>query len=130
MPKGKNQKLKHYYISRITLEKTDDNHALSMSQIRKEIGRNDVTTDRKSFYDDLKALKIRGLDIIGEKHSPGYTYHVGKKNSDFDELKLLFATIRLSKLFTEKKSHELIKRITGLCCFWKDILVSDTKALV
>ena len=63
MPKGKNQKLKLYYLSRIMLEKTDDNHALTMPQIQKELGRYDVTADRKSLYDDLEALKVLGLDI-------------------------------------------------------------------
>ncbi len=115
MPKGKNQKLKLYYLSRIMLEKTDDDHALSMPQIQRELARYDVTADRKSLYDDLEALKVLGLDIIGEKQGLGYTYHVGKKNFDLAELKLLVDAIQSSKFITEKKSNDLIKKITGLC---------------
>lgn len=119
MPKGKNQKLKLYYLSRIMLEKTDDDHALTMPQIQKELGRYDVTADRKSLYDDLEALKVLGLDIIGEKSSLGYTYHVGKKNFDLAELKLLVDAIQSSKFITEKKSNDLIKKITGLCSYYE-----------
>ena len=114
MPKGKNQKLKLYYLSRIMLEKTDDDHALTMPQIQKELGRYDVTADRKSLYDDLEALKVLGLDIIGEKNGLGYTYHVGKKNFDLAELKLLVDAIQSSKFITEKKSNDLIKKIAAL----------------
>ena len=34
MPKGKNQKLKLYYLSRIFVEKTDENHVLNMAEIK------------------------------------------------------------------------------------------------
>ncbi len=97
------------------LEKTDDNHVLSMPQIQKELARYDITADRKSLYDDLEALKVLGLDIIGEKQGLGYTYHVGKKTFDLAELKLLVDAIQSSKFITEKKSNDLIKKITGLC---------------
>ena len=108
-------KLKLYYLSRIMLEKTDDDHALSMPQIQKELSRYGVTADRKSLYDDMEALKVLGIDVIGEKHGLNYTYHVGKKNFDLAELKLLVDAIQSSKFITEKKSNELIKKITGLC---------------
>jgi predicted DNA-binding transcriptional regulator YafY len=115
MPKGKMSKLKLYYLSRIMLEKTDDDHALSMPQIQKELSRYGVTADRKSLYDDMEALKVLGIDVIGEKHGLNYTYHVGKKNFDLAELKLLVDAIQSSKFITEKKSNDLIKKITSLC---------------
>jgi hypothetical protein len=34
MPKGTNQKLKLYYLSRIMTEKTDDEHVLTMPEIQ------------------------------------------------------------------------------------------------
>lgn len=113
MPKGKNQKLKLYYLSKVMLEKTDDNHALSMPQIQKELLAYDITADRKSLYDDFEALKVLGLDIIGVKHRRTYTYHVGSKSFDIAELKLLVDAIQSSKFITEKKSSELIKKLTG-----------------
>ncbi len=50
MPKGTNQKLKLYYLGRIMLEKTDDEHALTMAEIKKELEKYNVTADRKSLY--------------------------------------------------------------------------------
>ena len=34
MAKGLNQKLKLYYLSRIFVEKTDENHVLNMAEIK------------------------------------------------------------------------------------------------
>ena len=57
MPKGSNQKLKLYHLSRIMQEKTDDDHFLTMQEINSELHRYDVTADRKSLYDDCSSLK-------------------------------------------------------------------------
>ncbi len=114
MPKGTNQKLKLYYLSRIMLEKTDDEHALTMSQIQELLGEYGVTADRRSLYDDMEAMQVLGIDVIGEKVGRNYFYHVGSKQFDIAELKLLVDAIQSSKFITEKKSNELIKKLTGM----------------
>ena len=67
MPKGSGQKLKLYYLGRILLEKTDDDHVLSLAEIISALEEYGVTADRKSLYDDLQVLEVMGLEIIGEK---------------------------------------------------------------
>ncbi len=114
MPKGTNQKLKLYYLSRIMLEKTDDEHCITMTEIQSDLEGYGVTADRKSLYDDLEALRVLGIDVIGEKESRSFVYHVGKKQFEIAELKLLVDAIQSSKFITEKKSNELIKKLTGL----------------
>ena len=114
MPKGTNQKLKLYYLSRIMLEKTDDEHMITMPEIKAALEAYDVTADRKSLYDDLEALRVLGSDVIGEKVGRNYYYHVGGKQFEIAELKLLVDAIQSSKFITEKKSNELIKKLTGM----------------
>ena len=114
MPKGTKQKLKLYYLSRIMLEKTDDEHMITMLEIQKELERYGVTADRKSLYDDLDALETLGLEVVGEKIGKNYYYHVGAKQFELAELKLLVDAIQSSKFITEKKSNELIKKLTGM----------------
>ena len=114
MPKGTNQKLKLYYLSQIMSKKTDDEHSLTMPQIQEALAAYDVTADRKSLYDDLEQLRVLGIDVIGEKEGRNYTYHVGKKQFDIAELKLLVDAIQSSKFVTEKKSNDLIKKLTGM----------------
>ena len=114
MPKGSNQKLKLYYLSRIMLEKTDDDHMITMSEIKAALEAYDVTADRKSLYDDLESLRVLGIDVIGEKIGRNYYYHVGSKRFEIAELKLLVDAIQSSKFITEKKSNELIKKLTDM----------------
>lgn len=52
MPKGTNQKLKFTYLCKIMLEKTDEEHGLTMSQIKEELQKYDITAERKSIYAD------------------------------------------------------------------------------
>ena len=119
MPKGTNQKLKLYYLSRIMLEKTDDEHMLTMPEIQEALRAYDVTADRKSLYDDLEALRVLGIDIVGEKAGRSYYYHVGGKQFEIAELKLLVDAIQSSKFITEKKSNELIKKLTSMASMYE-----------
>ena len=67
MPKGAGQKLKLYYLSRIMLEKTDEDHMITMPEIKKALEAYGVTADRKSLYDDIQSLEVLGIEVIGEK---------------------------------------------------------------
>lgn len=114
MPKGANQKLKLYYLAKIMVKMTDDEHFLTMPQIKERLEECGITADRKSLYDDMEALRTLGIDVILEQVGRNYYYHVGSKHFEIAELKLLVDAIQSSKFITEKKSNELIKKLTGL----------------
>ena len=114
MPKGTNQKLKLYYLARIMTEETDDEHMITMPEIKSALEAYGVTADRKSLYDDLETLRVLGIDVIGEKVGRNFYYHVGCKQFEIAELKLLVDAIQSSKFITEKKSNELIKKLTNM----------------
>ena len=111
MPKGTNQKLKLYYLAQIMVNNTDDEHAMTLQDIKNALEYYEITADRKSLYDDLNVLRDMGLDILGEQRGRSYYYHVGKKKFELAELKLLVDAIQSSKFITVKKSHELIKKL-------------------
>ncbi len=114
MPKGTNQKFKLYYLAKIMTEKTDDEHMITMAEIKSALEEFGVTADRKSLYDDLEALRVLGIDVIGEKIGRQFYYHVSGKKFEIAELKLLVDAIQSSKFITEKKSNELIKKLTSM----------------
>ena len=66
MPKGTNQKYKLYRLAQIMLERTDDEHYITMSEIKEALGEYDITADRKSLYADLKDLEVLGVEVEGE----------------------------------------------------------------
>ena len=54
MPKGTNQKFKLYRLAQIMLEKTDEEHYITMSEIMEGLAEYNITADRKSIYTDLR----------------------------------------------------------------------------
>ncbi len=115
MPKGNNQKLKLSYLTRIMLEKTDDEHGLTMQQVLEELAKYGVDAERKSIYDDFADMTDKlGIEIIKEKVGRETYYHVGGRDFEVAEIKLLIDAIQSSKFITERKSNELIKKVKGL----------------
>lgn len=114
MPKGSNQKFKLYRLAEIMLEKTDDEHYITMSEIKESLEEYGITADRKSLYADLKDLEILGIEVEGEPVKNKYHYHVINRPFELPELKLLVDAIQSSKFITEKKSNTLIRKLEKL----------------
>ncbi|MGN1414791.1 MAG: helix-turn-helix transcriptional regulator [Anaerovoracaceae bacterium] len=114
MAKASNQKLKMAYIARILLEKTDDEHGLTMGQLIEELRRYGVQAERKSIYDDLEALGILGMDIEKRTEGKRTEYYIASRTFELAELKLLVDAVQSSRFITKKKTETLIKKIEGL----------------
>ena len=63
MPKGTNQKFKLYRLAQIMMKKTDEEHYITMPEIKEALAEYDITADRKSLYNDLRDLEILDLGI-------------------------------------------------------------------
>lgn len=111
MPKGTNNKYKLYRLAQIMMEKTDEEHYITMPEIMEELGRYEITADRKTIYADLKDLENLGIEVEGEPVGNRYHYHVISRSFELPELKLLVDAIQSSKFITEKKSKDLIKKL-------------------
>ena len=111
MPKGTNQKLKLFYLLKIMLEKTDEDHRLTVNEILAELEKYDVTAERKTIYKDMEALEVMDIEIESEKEGRSNYYHVTNRPFELPELKLLVDAIQSSKFITEKKSNVLIRKL-------------------
>jgi predicted DNA-binding transcriptional regulator YafY len=112
MSRGANQKLKLAFLTQIMLEKTDEEHGLTITQIIGELEKRDVSAERKSLYQDLADITDKlGIEIIKEQVGRETYYHVVNRQFELAEVKLLIDAIQSSKFITEKKSRELIKKV-------------------
>lgn len=68
MPKGTKQKQKLYILGQIMLERTDDTHYLTLSEIKNLLEKEGVTADRKTLYDDLAVFSKMSFGMYGGKH--------------------------------------------------------------
>jgi len=112
--KGDNQKLKMLYLVRIFHEETDDRHSLTMQEIISKLEAYGVNADRKTIYRDIEELRKLDYDIIATKEARNVYYHLGSREFELPELKLLVDAVQSSKFITDKKSNQLIKKLEAL----------------
>ncbi|SES65352.1 Predicted DNA-binding transcriptional regulator YafY, contains an HTH and WYL domains [Pseudobutyrivibrio sp. C4] len=114
MSKGLNQKLKLSMLCKIMQEETDDEHSLTLQQIIKKLEAYDITAERKSLYDDFKCMDENlDVEVIKEQIGRETFYHVGSRQFQLAEVKLLIDAIQSSKFISQNKSKELIKKMKG-----------------
>ncbi len=113
MSKLSNQKLKLMYLLKILFEKTDTEHSLTVPDLINELKKYDINAERKSIYNDIDSLKSYGIDIRCKK-SKTYSYYVADRTFELAELKLLADAVASSKFITERKSKDLIRKISSL----------------
>ncbi len=98
----------------ILLEKTDENHALTIPELIKELSLYGISAERKTLYDDINILTTYGLDIVVSKRSHSNTYYVASRTFQDEELQVLANAVASSKFLTNKKSNEFIKKLEKL----------------
>lgn len=111
---GEHQKLKMLYLMKIFSEETDDSNFLTLQQIIQKLKDYGVMADRKTLYVDFDELRSFGVDIIMEKIGRNSFYHIGRRDFELPELKLLVDAVQSAKGLTDKKSSELIKKLESM----------------
>ena len=93
---------------------TDDEHMLTLPQIISKLKAYGVDVERKTLYQDFEILRDYGFDIIGVQTQRNYYYHIGNRQFELPELKLLVDSVQSAKFMTKKKSNALIKKLEGM----------------
>ena len=114
MARSSFQKLKILYVMDYLLKRSDENHPVTVAQLIGELESHGISAERKSFYDDLEALREYGLDILQTGSGKNSGYYVASHEFELPELKLLVDSVQSSKFITYKKTLSLIKKIEGL----------------
>lgn len=122
MAKSSNQKLKLLYLLRFLMQNSDEEHPLSTAQIIEELSANNISSERKSIYDDIEALRLFGIDVIQVKGKNG-GYYIGERDFELPELKLLVDSVQSSKFITQDKTYKLIKKIENLASVYNGQLL-------
>ena len=124
MARDTSQRLKLFYLRKILLDKTDDDHGLTISEIVDELKRYGITSERKSLYADLSALDQMDFEVENVRVGNRYEYRViaGRKYQ-LAEVKLMVDAIQSTRFITKKKSNELIKKLE------KEVSIYEAKKL-
>jgi len=113
MPMSSFQRTKLLHLQSILLDKTDEQNPLTTQEIISELATYDIHVERKTLYNDIEILRQYGLDIVTQKSSVSYHF-VANRQFELPELKLLVDAVQSSRFITEKKSEELIGKLSSL----------------
>lgn len=111
---GINQKLKFLYLTNIFTEETDEDHTLTLYELSDRLEAEGINANRKTLTEDIELLRQFGMDIICEKQGKANGYYLGSRNFEITELKLLADAVSSSRFITERKSRQLLKKISAL----------------
>lgn len=115
MAKGNNQKFKFARLCSIMLEKTDEEHPMTLPQIQAELEKYEITSERKSLYKDFQDMQDEfGIDLIKNQVGRETYYYVGSRDFELAEVKLLIDAVQSSRFVSQAKSRELIAKIKKL----------------
>ena len=107
-------KLALLYTMKCLLEKSDEDHPVNAGDIARYLSECGLSADRRTIYGDVAVLEEFGLDILEKKGGKYGGYYIGSREFELPELKLLVDTVQSSKFITERKSAELIKKLSAL----------------
>ena len=113
MAKASGQKLKTLVLQQVLLERTDEDHPMTVKELIAALAPWGVTAERKSIYDDMEVLRAFGLDVQSRKgKTPGW--FIGERPFQLAELKLLVDAVQSCKFITKRKSDDLIGKLERL----------------
>ena len=95
MPKSSSHKTKLLHVMKILLENTDEQNAMSTSDIISALSSQGIDAERKSIYADIEALRLFGIDIE-TKRDRTTGYYIAGREFELPELKLLVDAVRSS----------------------------------
>lgn len=110
MTKREGHRVRVLHILQLLWEQSDEKHPMTAAQIAAGLGARGITCERKTIYTDLEELAAFGFDVIRTKQGA----YIGARPFELPELKLLVDAVQASRFITEKKSDELIDKLSRL----------------
>ena len=98
---------------RVFLERTDEEHPMSVKELIIYLNSLGISAERKTVYDDIETLRNFGMDILNRREQPAGFYLASRK-FELPELKLLVDAVQSSRFITSGKSRQLIGKLESL----------------
>ena len=113
MAKSEGQKLKLLYLLDYLQHNTDEAHPAHAAALLEHLAARGIRAERKSLYDDIRALEDYGITICRKRGRSG-GYYVERRDFELPELKLLVDAVLSSRFLTPKQSMTLIRKLAAL----------------
>ena len=114
MPRENTQKIKLLCLMEILKQETDENHPLKNGQICRKLADMGIPCDRRILRRDIKLLNDYDFNIKQTTIDREHAFYVENRAYSIAELKIIIDAIQAAAFITERKSNDLISRLTHL----------------
>ena len=102
-----------FVLLRLLYEQTDEDHQMTSDEIVEYLKEQKVPANKKTLKGDIDLMTEAGLDIVTVSSKPN-RYFWGSRHFEVPELKLLIDAVSSSRFITQKKSEQLVRKLSGL----------------
>ncbi|MDC7280279.1 WYL domain-containing protein [Butyrivibrio fibrisolvens] len=110
MPHVGGQKLKIINEYQILMNESDEQHQINAVEMTRRLKSRGIPAERKTVYKDMDTLMDAGVDVV----KGDFGYYIGTRVFELAELKLLVDAVGASKFISQKKTKDLVEKITTL----------------
>ena len=108
------QIIKLLKLMELLKQETDEHHPLSTSEICNCLGMMGISCDRRTLARDIALLNEQGFEVMWCRSGKEKAYYIEDRSFSIPELKILIDAVQAANFITDKKSAELIDKISAL----------------
>jgi len=93
---------------------TDDEHSVTTQDLIDVLAAEGFTVERHTLKNYMKQIMAAGFDVHEDKKGKYNAYHMGARQFELPELKMLIDAVSSSRFISPAKSEELIQKLTEM----------------
>lgn len=114
MLKENKQKLKMLKLIEILRSESDESHPLLTHTLIEQLNLLGISCDRRTLYKDITLLNEYGYEVMKTTVNRENAYYIDDRKFSYAELKILIDAVQAAAFITDKKTIELIDKISSL----------------
>lgn len=108
------QKIKLLKLMELLRQETDEHHPLSTNEICSRLSTMGISCERRTLAKDILLLNEQGFEVMCCRVGKEKGYYIEDRSFSVPEIKILIDAVQAANFITEKKSSELIDKISAL----------------
>ena len=119
------QKVKLLKLYELLRNETDENHPISRIELCRRLNEMGVSSNVRTLSLDIKVMQENGFEIMSYLKEKERYYYIVEREFTLPEIKILMDAVQAASFVTEKKTTELIEKITALGGFHQAELMKE-----
>ena len=114
MDRAYGTKMKMVKLLELLRTQTDEAHPMCTKDIIKYLEEIGLKCDRRTIYRDIKILNEYGYEVMTTRIGHDMAYYIADRGFSLPEIKLLIDAVLAASFLTEKKTQELVGKLSSL----------------